>query len=43
MRRYHPSHVPRVRAQAVLLSDAGFSLKELSAIFGVCRQTTATW
>jgi transposase len=43
MKRYHPSHVPRARAQAILLSDAGFSLKELSAIFGVCRQTTATW
>lgn len=43
MKRYHHSHVPRVRAQAVLLSNAGFSLKELSAIFGVCRQTTATW
>ncbi|MDD5115235.1 MAG: IS630 family transposase [Methylobacter sp.] len=43
MKRYHPSHVPRVRAQAVLLSDNGFSLKELSAIFGVCRQTTSTW
>lgn len=43
LKRHHPRHVPRVRAQAVLLSDAGFSLKELSAIFGVCRQTTATW
>ena len=43
MKRYHPSHVPRARAQAVLLSAAGFNLKELSAIFGVCRQTTATW
>lgn len=33
MKRYHPSHVPWVRAQAVLLSPAGFTLKELSAIF----------
>ncbi|WP_052700841.1 IS630 family transposase, partial [Methylocucumis oryzae] len=43
MKRHHPSPVPRERAQAVLLSAAGFNLKELSAIFGVCRQTAATW
>ena len=43
MKRYHPSHVPRVRAQAVLLSAAGYNLKELSAIFNVCRQSTSTW
>ena len=39
----HPSHVSRIRAQAVLLSLDGFSLKNLSVIFGVCRQTTSTW
>lgn len=43
MNRYHPSHVPRVRAQAVLLSASGYGVKELSAIFGICSQTTATW
>jgi transposase len=43
MKRYHPRPGPRVRAQAVLLSAAGFSVKELSVILGVCRQTTATW
>jgi transposase len=26
-----------------LLSDAGFSLNELSATFDICRQTAATW
>lgn len=43
MKRYHPRHVARMRAQAVLLSAAGFNLKELSAIFGVFRQITVTW
>lgn len=43
MFKKHPSNAPRNRAHAVLLSDAGFKLKELSAIFGVCRQTASTW
>jgi hypothetical protein len=43
MNKSHPDHVPRKRAHAILLSDAGFSLKELSATFGVCRQTASTW
>jgi len=43
MRDFHPSHVPRMRAYAVLLSDAGFTLKQLSAVFGVCRQTASNW
>src|SRR5664279_6304592 len=43
MNRQHSCHAPRMRAHAVLLSDAGFSLKELSEAFGVCRQTAATW
>lgn len=32
-----------MRAHAVLLSDAGFSLKQLSVIFNVCRQTVSAW
>lgn len=38
----HPGHVPRNRAHAILLSGAGFSLKDLSAIFDICRQTAST-
>lgn len=41
--KHHASHAPRMRAHAVLLSNTGFSLKELSKAFGVCRQTAATW
>lgn len=41
--RHHPSHAPRIRAHAILLSDAGFTLNEISATFDVCRQTVAIW
>jgi transposase len=43
MNRHHSSYASRMRAHAVLLSDTGFSLTELSDTFGVCRQTAATW
>ena len=43
MFKNHPSHAPRMRAHAVLLNNSGFKVKELSAVFGVCRQTAATW
>ena len=43
MNRHHFSYASRMRAHAVLLSDTGFSLTELSETFGVCRQTAATW
>ncbi len=43
MKKSHPGHMPRMRAHAILLSHAGFEVQELSDIFGVCRQTTATW
>lgn len=39
----HPNHLPRKRAHAILLSDAEFSLKDLSATFDICRQTASTW
>lgn len=32
-----------MRAHAVLLSDTGFKLSEIAAIFNVCRQTASTW
>jgi len=43
MYKNHPRHAARKRAHAILLSDAGFSLKKLSATFGICRQTASTW
>ena len=43
MHKDHPSPVSRLRAQAVLLSAAGFRLNALSEIFGVCRQTVSAW
>ena len=43
MKKNHPSHMSRIRAHAVLLSNSGFEVQELSKIFGSCRQTTATW
>lgn len=43
MHKNQPCHAARTRAHAVLLSNAGYKIKELSGIFVVCRQTTATW
>jgi transposase len=43
MYKNHCCHASRMRAHAVLMSDAGFSLKELTATFGICRQTASTW
>ncbi len=43
MKKGHPGHTPRMRAHAVLLSNAGFEAQELSDIFGVCKQTTIAW
>jgi transposase len=43
MKKNHPGHMPRMRAHAILLSETGYEVQELSEIFGVCRQTTATW
>lgn len=43
MRDFHPNDAARTRAHCVLLSDAGFALKQLSAIFDVCRQTASNW
>lgn len=39
----HAIKAPRMRAKAVLLSNEGHSIKELSEILGVCRQTTSIW
>jgi transposase len=43
MHKNHPCHPPRLRAHAVLLSHAGFKLSKIASIYGVCRQTAATW
>ncbi len=43
MHKNHPYHAPRIRAHAVLLSHTGFKLSKISSIYGICRQTAATW
>ena len=43
MHKNHPRHAPRIRAHAVLLSHTGFKLSKIASIYGVCRQTAATW
>lgn len=43
MHKNHPCHSPRIRAHAILLSHEAFDLKTIAAIYGVCRQTAATW
>ena len=39
----HPSHAPRIRAHAILLSHTGFQLSMIARIYSVCRQTVSTW
>ncbi len=43
MHRNHPSHSPRIRAHAILLSADGFKLSEIASIYNICRQTAAMW
>lgn len=43
MKKNYPGYMPRMRAHAVLLSDTGYEVQQIADIFGVCRQTTASW
>ena len=43
MKKNHPDYLPRIRAHAILLSNSGFKLREICDVFGICRQTAATW
>lgn len=43
MHANHPSHSVRMRAHAVLLSEKGFEIKELSEIFDKCGQAVSGW
>jgi transposase len=43
MHKNHPCHASRIRAHAILLSDAGFKLSMIASVYGICRQTAATW
>ena len=43
MHKNHPCHAPRIKAHAILLSDAEFKLSMIASVYGVCRQTAATW
>ena len=43
IKKNHSSHIPRMRAHAVLLSLNGYEIHQISDIFGVCRKTTTGW
>lgn len=43
MKKNYPEYMPRMRAHAVLLSETGYEVQQIADIFGVCRQTTASW
>lgn len=43
MSREHPLPWPRMRANAVLLSDTGMPLQSIASLCGVCRQTVSIW
>jgi transposase len=39
--KYHPASYVRIRAQCILLSNMGLSVKEIAKATGLCRQTVA--
>lgn len=39
----YPINAPRMRAHAILLSNEGYKVSDLSEILGICRQTTSIW
>lgn len=43
MHKKHPSHAPRRRAHAILLSYTGFKLSEIAQIYDTSRQTASSW
>jgi transposase len=43
MHKYHPLHLSRKRAHALLLSHQGMSVPMICSTYGVCRQTVSTW
>ena len=43
MLKNYPSHAPRIRAHAILLSHAGFPVSMIARVYSVCRQTVSTW
>ncbi|VAW44262.1 hypothetical protein MNBD_GAMMA04-974 [hydrothermal vent metagenome] len=43
MHKNHPLHLPRKRAHAILLSNQTYSVPMICDVYGVCRQTVASW
>ena len=43
LHKNHPRHMPRLRAQVILLSHRGYSISAIQPICNYCRQTIATW
>ncbi len=41
--KQHPNHYTRMRGHAIILSDAGYKVSQLVDIFGVDRDTAASW
>lgn len=42
LHKNHPRHMPRLRAQIILLSHRGYSISAIQPICNCCRQTIAT-
>ena len=40
--KYHPLTATRIRAQCILLSDNEYTVKEISEICCICRQSVST-
>ena len=39
----HPNHYTRMRGHAIILSDAGYEIRQLTEIFGVDRDSVRSW
>ena len=42
LHKYHPRHMPRLRAHIILLSSRGYCISTIQSIYNLCRQTIAT-
>lgn len=43
LHKWHPRHLPRKRAHAILLSHQAYSVSSIGDIYGACRQTVTHW
>ena len=43
LRKSSDAYLPRIRSHAIILSDKGYYVEQISDILDVCRQTVSNW